>query len=86
MQETSTSPATILQFRQDIEAQFRRHIREACRPRRGACGGARLGAARTDGSPSWLSERQHRTDDHHAGGNADSDGASWTDRRHGRRH
>src|SRR5438874_11285481 len=29
MQETSTSPATILQFRQDIEAQFRQHIREA---------------------------------------------------------
>jgi putative transposase len=29
MQETSTSPATILQFRHDIEAQFRRHIREA---------------------------------------------------------
>ena len=29
MQETSTSPAPILQFRQDIEAQFRRHIREA---------------------------------------------------------
>ena len=29
MQETSTSPATILQFRQDIEAHFRRHIREA---------------------------------------------------------
>src|SRR6266852_8460013 len=29
MQETSTSPATILQFRQDIEAQFRRNIREA---------------------------------------------------------
>ena len=29
MQETSTSPATILQFRQDVEAQFRRHIREA---------------------------------------------------------
>lgn len=29
MQETSTSPATILQFRQDIEAQFRRQIREA---------------------------------------------------------
>jgi putative transposase len=29
MQETSTSPGTILQFRQDIEAQFRRHIREA---------------------------------------------------------
>lgn len=29
MQETSTSPVTILQFRQDIEAQFRRHIREA---------------------------------------------------------
>ena len=29
MQETSTSPTTILQFRQDIEAQFRRHIREA---------------------------------------------------------
>src|SRR5947199_8265215 len=28
MQETSTSPATILQFRQDIEAQLRRHIRE----------------------------------------------------------
>jgi putative transposase len=29
MQETSTRPGTILQFRQDIEAQFRRHIREA---------------------------------------------------------
>jgi len=29
MQETSTSPATILQFRQDIEAQFRGKIREA---------------------------------------------------------
>ncbi len=29
MEETSTSPATILQFRQDIEVQFRRHIREA---------------------------------------------------------
>ena len=29
MQETSTSPTPILQFRQDIEAQFRRHIREA---------------------------------------------------------
>jgi transposase-like protein len=29
MQETSTSPATILEFRQDIESQFRRHIREA---------------------------------------------------------
>ena len=29
MQETSTGPATILQFRQDVEAQFRRHIREA---------------------------------------------------------
>ena len=29
MEETSTRPATILQFRQDIEAQFRRHIRAA---------------------------------------------------------
>jgi len=29
MQETSTSPATILQFRQDLEAQFRKQIREA---------------------------------------------------------
>lgn len=29
MEETSTGPATILQFRQDIEAQFRKHIREA---------------------------------------------------------
>lgn len=29
MNETSTGPATILQFRQDIEEQFRRHIREA---------------------------------------------------------
>jgi transposase-like protein len=29
MQETSTSPRTILQFRQDIETQFRRQIREA---------------------------------------------------------
>jgi putative transposase len=29
MEETSTGPATILQFRQDIEGQLRRHIREA---------------------------------------------------------
>ena len=29
MEETSTGPATILQFRQDIEEQFRRHIRDA---------------------------------------------------------
>lgn len=29
MQETSTSPASIVQFRQDIEAQFRWHIRQA---------------------------------------------------------
>ena len=29
MEETSTGPATILQFRQDIEEQFRRHVREA---------------------------------------------------------
>src|SRR5438105_8702470 len=29
MEETSTSPATILQFRHEIEAQFRQHIREA---------------------------------------------------------
>jgi len=29
MQETSTGPATILQFRQDIEAQLRKEIREA---------------------------------------------------------
>ena len=29
MEETSTGPATILQFRQDIEEQLRRHIREA---------------------------------------------------------
>lgn len=29
MEETSTGPATILQFRQDIEGQFRRHIRAA---------------------------------------------------------
>ncbi len=29
MQETSTSPDTILQFRQDIEAHFRKQIREA---------------------------------------------------------
>jgi hypothetical protein len=29
MQETSTDPATILQFRQDIEAQLRKEIREA---------------------------------------------------------
>jgi putative transposase len=29
MEETSTGPATILQFRQDIEEEFRRHIREA---------------------------------------------------------
>ena len=29
MEETSTGPATILQFRQDIEGELRRHIREA---------------------------------------------------------
>ena len=29
MEETSTGPATILQFRRDIEGQLRRHIREA---------------------------------------------------------
>lgn len=29
MQEASTNPATMLQFRQDLEAEFRRHIREA---------------------------------------------------------
>jgi putative transposase len=29
MEETSTGPATILQFRHDIEGQFRRHIRAA---------------------------------------------------------
>jgi hypothetical protein len=29
MQGTSTSQTTVLQFRQDIEAQFRRKIREA---------------------------------------------------------
>jgi late competence protein required for DNA uptake (superfamily II DNA/RNA helicase) len=29
MQESTTGPATILQFRQDIEAQLRRQIREA---------------------------------------------------------
>ena len=29
MQETSTSTAPILQFRQDIEAEFRKQIREA---------------------------------------------------------
>lgn len=29
MEETSTSPTTILRFRQDIEGQLRRHIREA---------------------------------------------------------
>ena len=29
MQETSTGPGTMLQFRQDIEAQFRKQIREA---------------------------------------------------------
>jgi transposase-like protein len=29
MQESSRRPAAILQFCQDIEAQFRRHMREA---------------------------------------------------------
>ena len=29
MEETSAGPATILQFRQDIDGHFRRHIREA---------------------------------------------------------
>ena len=52
MQETSTSPATILQFRQDIEAQFRRHIREAIEVSLAEELAAALG-----------SERHERTDD-----------------------
>jgi len=46
MQETSTSPATILQFRQDIEAQFRRHIREALDVALAEALAATLGSAR----------------------------------------
>ncbi|MGH8569339.1 MAG: IS256 family transposase [Gammaproteobacteria bacterium] len=51
MQETSTSPATILQFRQDIEAEFRRHIREALEE-----------ALKEELASSLASHRHERTD------------------------
>jgi len=51
MQETSTGPATILQFRQDIEAQLRRHIREALEV-----------ALKEELAATLASERHERTD------------------------
>jgi transposase-like protein len=51
MQETSTSPGTILQFRQDIEAPFRRQIREAWDV-----------ALREELASALASERHERTD------------------------
>ena len=61
MQETSTSPATILQFRQDIEAQFRRHIREALDVALAEELAAALGSARherTDGRRGYRNAKQ----------------------------
>ena len=52
MQETSTGPATILQFRQDIEAQLRREIREALEV-----------ALREELATTLASARHERTDD-----------------------
>ena len=51
MQETSTGPGTILQFRQDIEAQFRKHIREALEI-----------ALKEELAATLASERHERTD------------------------
>lgn len=51
MQETSTGSATILQFRQDIEAQFRKQIREALEV-----------ALREELAATLASERHERTD------------------------
>lgn len=51
MQETSTGSATILQFRQDIEAQFRQQIREALET-----------ALREELAATLASERHERTD------------------------
>lgn len=51
MQETSTGPATILQFRQDIEAQFRKDIREALEV-----------ALREELAATLASDRHERTD------------------------
>jgi len=64
MQETSTSPATILQFRQDIEAQFRRHIREALDVALAEELAAALGSARherTDGRRGYRNGTVERT-------------------------
>jgi hypothetical protein len=83
MQETSTSPATILQFRQDIEAQFRRHIREALDTALAEELAAALGSEphqrRRTARPS---EWQHRADDHDAGGDPTRDGTARPDRGH----
>jgi transposase-like protein len=51
MQETSTGPATILQFRQDIEAQLRKEIREALEV-----------ALREELAATLASDRHERTD------------------------
>jgi transposase-like protein len=51
MQETSTRPATILQFRQDIEAQLRKEIREALEV-----------ALREELAATLASDRHERTD------------------------
>lgn len=51
MQETSTAPATILQFRQDIEAQLRKEIHEALEV-----------ALREELAATLASERHERTD------------------------
>src|SRR5438094_1548706 len=64
MEETSTSPATMLQFRQDIEAQFRRHIRDALDVALAEELAAALGSARherTDGRRGYRNGTVERT-------------------------
>src|SRR5438094_8668463 len=64
MEETSTSPATMLQFRQDIEAQFRRHIRDALDVALAGELAAALGSdrhERTDGRRGYRNGRVERT-------------------------
>ena len=87
MQETSTSPATILQFRQDIEAQFRRHIREALDIALAEELAAALGSDRHErteqrrGVPQW----ERHADPHHARRDALGHGAARPDRQLRRR-
>ena len=87
MQETSTSPATILQFRQDIEAQFRRHIREALDIALAEELAAALGfrSARAHRAAPRVPQWQRHADPHHARRDALGHGAARPDRQRRRR-